>query len=302
MGVLANIKAEPMVVLWGEDLAQVEKITCAADVADSLDGKYFFIYTPAGAKYHVWFNTSGGSAVNPAPAGSTAVEVALTTGDSASAVATAVAAALHALTPYGAAAVGAVVTVTHAVVGYSQPAHEGVGSGFSFDVSVEGDQEADVGFIDGDIEVEATEDLVDVTAHEHGSNVLSQIRTGKQVQLSMVLKETSPAQVQRILRQSGGVFTPVGSSGTAVAGWGTSKDFSQTVLQAKKLRLHPKVLGSGDRSRDYTFHLAYPIPESFNFSGESIHQWNMTFKVYPKLTLNDRVEYFSFGDSSQSLV
>ncbi len=299
MGTLANIKCEPMVVTWGEDIANVQTVTCVADVAGSLNNKYFFFYDVSGTKRYIWIDVNSAGA-DPAIAGATGHEVDVATGATAAAVATAIEAVIEAVSGYTSTVSSATITVTHEATGYAQPAHDG-NTGFSFAVTTEGDAATDMGFIDGDIEIESTEDLVDVTAHEHGSNILSQIRTGKQVSLAINLKETSVAQVMRLFRQGGGQYTPSGASGTAVAGWGTSKDFTQTVLNAKKLVLHPKVLGSSDKSRDYTFHLCYPILESFNFSGENIHMFPVSFKVYPKTTLNDRVEYFSFGDGSQTL-
>ncbi len=300
MGTLSNVRVEPMSVTWGEDIAQVETITCGADVADSLDGKYFFLYHTDGTKHHFWFNTSGGSATDPAPAGSTAHAVAITTGDSATAVGIALEAVIEAVSGFDSTVASGVVTVTHSASGYAQLGHDG-DSGFSFAMVTEGDTAVDVGFVDGDIEISVSEGLVDITAHEAGSNVLSQIRTGKQVEIGITLKETSVAQLRRIFRQGGGAFTPVGASGTELNGWGRAGDFLQTITQAKKLVLHPKVLGAADHTRDFTFHSAYPQLDSFSFSGENILAVPLKFKCYPKLSLNDRIEYFSFGDSTQTL-
>lgn len=300
MGTVGNVKIEPMVATWGTDTAMVQTITCVADVANSLDGKYFFFYSGS-TKYHVWYNTSGGAATDPAPAGSTAAVVAITTGDTAAAVATATEAVLEALSGIASTVSDAVITVTQESTGYVKGAHD-VDSGFSFAVTTEGDSAADIGFVDGDMELSITEDLVDITAHEMGTNVLSQIRTGKQVEVTLTFKETSASQMQKILRAAGGgSYTPTGANGTEVTGHGTYLDFTQTLTQAKKLVLHPKVLGSGDKSRDYTFHYAYPQLDSIPFSGENIHMVPVTFKCYPKTSLNDRVEYYSFGDGSQTL-
>jgi hypothetical protein len=78
-------------------VAEIQTVVTVADVTNSLDGKYFILYSAKDeTKYHVWYNTSGGSAVDPAPAGSTAIEVAITTNDTAIAVATATATAVGA--------------------------------------------------------------------------------------------------------------------------------------------------------------------------------------------------------------
>lgn len=77
-------------------VAKVNTITCAADSSNSLDGDYFYLYSATDTTaYYVWYNTSGGSAPDPAPAGFTEIEVAITTNDTAAAVATATSAAIN---------------------------------------------------------------------------------------------------------------------------------------------------------------------------------------------------------------
>jgi hypothetical protein len=250
----------------------------------------------------VWFNTSGGSAVDPAPGGSTAVVVALSTGATAAQVATAVAAAIDALAGYVSTASGATVTVTNASVGFAQAAHDGgVPTGFTFGVTTAGDSEVDAGYMDGDIEPAMPEDLVDIMANQTGTNVLSQLRSGKQVEVTMNFQETSTAQLKRIFRNVGNAYTPAGANATEIAGMGPANDFTQTLTQAKRLRLHPVTLGASDRSRDLTFHKAYPLIDSLAFSGENKLLVPLTFKCYPKASLNSKIQYFVYGDASQSL-
>ena len=304
MGTIANVKVEPMSVTWGTDTAQVSTITCAADSTDSLDGKYFYIYTASNAiKYHVWYNTSGGSAVDPNPGGSTAVVVAITTNDTASAVATATASAIDGLAGFTASASSGVVTMTNASSGYATEPHDGgAASGFSFSATTWGNTSANIGFIAGDIAVAIEEQMADITAHESGTNVLSQIRTGKSVELTVTFKETSVAQLRKIFAlHSGQSLTPAGANATEVFGWGQSRDFTQTLSQAAKLTLHPVVLGASDLSRDWTFWKAYPMLDSLTFSGENVHEIPVTFKVYPDSTKNSRIRYFAMGDGTQTL-
>lgn len=295
-----NIAIEPMTVTFGTDVAQVATVTTRADVASDLQNKYFYLYSPT-VKYHVWFNVASGG-VDPNPGGSTAIAVAISSGATASAVASAVQSAVDALAAFVASVNQNVVTITNAVVGYAPGPHEGVGTSFSFAVSTMGNTAAEVGYVDGSVELSMSEDLVDVTAEQTGSNVLSQIRTGKQVELKISLKETSKAQLKAAFVAGGmGSFTPAGASGTEVVGYGTYQDFTQTLVQANKLVLHPIKLAASDKSGDYTFHKAYPIIESLAFSGEEILMLPLTFKCYPDLTLNDRVEFFAYGDGSQTL-
>lgn len=63
---------------------------------------------------------------------------------------------------------------------------------------------ADMGFTDGDIEVSPEEQGVEITAHQEGTNVLDMIRTGKKVEVTLTLKETTPAKVAAMLAVGGG--------------------------------------------------------------------------------------------------
>ena len=125
----------------GGDIAtaqpEISTITCVADVAASLSGKYFLINTALDAIGHyVWLDVDDLS-VDPAPAGKTGIEVDIAEDDTAATVATAVAAAIDALPGYGAVAVGAVVTVTNAASGGSTDAAD-VDTGFTIAVTQQG--------------------------------------------------------------------------------------------------------------------------------------------------------------------
>lgn len=70
--------------------AQVVTLTTSADSAGSLNNKYFRLRSATNdAKFHVWFNVNG-AGVNPAPANSTGIEVALNTNDASTVVAAAI--------------------------------------------------------------------------------------------------------------------------------------------------------------------------------------------------------------------
>jgi hypothetical protein len=63
---------------------------------------------------------------------------------------------------------------------------------------------SDLGFVDGDIEIASEEQGAEITAHQEGTNVLDIIRTGKNVEVTMTLKESSLAQLQTLLALGGG--------------------------------------------------------------------------------------------------
>ncbi len=144
------------------------------------------------------------------------------------------------------------------------------------------------------------EKLADIVSHQSGSNVLSSIRTGKEVEITVNFKETSVAQLRKCFAFGGGTpYTP--ASGTEVFGMGQANDFTQTILQAAKLVLHPVVLGSGDLSRDCTFWKAYPQVDKLGFSSEKEMMIPVKFKVYPDSSKNSSIRYFAYGDGSQTL-
>lgn len=152
-----------------------------------------------------------------------------------------------------------------------------------------------LGFTDGDLELTLTEDAVDVTAHQEGTNVLSAIRTGKTVELSLAIKETSKATLDYILGQAGATVTASGGASAFVT-WGGSKDFTHVLTEAKKLILHPVVAASGNLVGDIAAWKAYPMPESISFSGENPSLLNITFKIFPDAAKAKAARLVVFGD------
>lgn len=64
-----------------------------------------------------------------------------------------------------------------------------------------------LGCIDGDVEVTTEEQLVDVTCHQSGTQVIDSIRTGVNVSIAVALKETSTSQLQTALGYAGDTVT-----------------------------------------------------------------------------------------------
>lgn len=95
-------------------VAEKTELTMVADVAGSLNNKYFRLSDSGALSHHVWFNVNG-AGIDPAPVGSTGIPVAIATNATATAVATAVAAAVDANAAFIATASSTKVTVTNAV-------------------------------------------------------------------------------------------------------------------------------------------------------------------------------------------
>lgn len=250
-----NIKIEPVVVNWGESVFQNETITCVADVASSLNNKYFVFYTAAGVKNYAWFDVNS-AGTDPAVSGGTGHEINIAVGATASAVASAAQAVLTAVTGFDCTVSANVLTLTTTVAGRAKPAHDGAApTGFDFVVDNYGDVAADVGYTDGAIEMSFEQNMVDIVANQTGSEILSHINTGNNLSVTVVFKETSYNQLRKIFGDIGDSLVPDGTgvSSTEVFGFGTSRQFKQTFSRAKKLVFHPKVLASNDYSRDWCF-------------------------------------------------
>ena len=88
-GILAEL-VHPDHASLGAGVAEVTKVTCVADVSDSLDGTNFLLHALGDLHFHVWIDTDDSGTADPAPvAGSTGIEVtAVVTDDTATAVAT----------------------------------------------------------------------------------------------------------------------------------------------------------------------------------------------------------------------
>lgn len=292
----ANIQIEPVTVSFGR--YQCQTVTTTADVASSHNNDYFVLYNALDAvKYHVWYNV-GGAGVDPAPASSTAIEVEIAVGASATAVATATAAAVDAVQGFSASSLEDDVCICNTQPGLSTTVAAGVGlAGFVYTLNLAGSLD-DLGLCDGDIELALDEQLLDITAHQYGTNILTSIRQGKNAEISLTLKEVDIANIKLIMKQSGSLYTP--SAGTEVVGWGQSTNSENVLDKAGKLILHPVRLASSDRTRDWAFWKAHLRAESVVFSGENPMTVTCTFQCYSDDAKTDEVNLFVFGDHLQS--
>jgi len=154
-----------------------------------------------------------------------------------------------------------------------------------------------IGLTEGDFELTQEEQVVDITAHSEGTNVLTSIRTGKSAEISLTLKEVSPTRIKQMFGPAGFVGQASGASGSdTVLGIGNSKDFTQVTAQAAKLVLHPVTKAANDRSEDWAAWKAYPMPGSITFSGENNATMEVTFKIYPDCAKADPFRLYVYGD------
>lgn len=292
-----DIKVDPQKVI----LAQKATFCVAveADVSASLDGLYWNLFAASGAAYYVWYNVDGAS-TDPTPGGA-GLEVNITTGASAATVAAAVSAVIDAeadfssvVNPRNAAQV-IVKTAT-----YEDAAIPTAGSttGHGF-LKIHEGFELDMGFTDGDLELTMDQQLLDVTAHQSGTDILTSLVTGNNVELSVAFKEYSEANLNKLIKDtSGGSYTPIG--GTELRGYGTGQNFSNVLDKSLRVILHPaRIADTNDRSKDLCLLLAYPKPDSVTFSGENPTLLNFTFRVFQDDFVDSAVNKVALGDHLQ---
>lgn len=295
-----NIKIQPVQVIFGN--YQKQTITCAADVAGSHAGDYLKIFSAKDAvEYNFWFKVSGtGSA--PSASG-TEVEVDITTGATAAQVATALGAKIEDTVGFKVNVTGADVEVTCTQPGAATAAVTVAGlTGFTYATDVAG-SDSNMGYSDGDIEVKFDEKLLDITAHQTGSDIITSLRQGKITEVTVAMKETDLDNLKIIFGGAGTVWTPTG--GNEVVSWGTNTNSENIIAKAGKLVLHPVKNGeyfgsSPDVTEDLAFWKAYLKPEGIKFSGENPKIANVTFKIYTDDTKDTRGNLWVLGDHTKN--
>lgn len=292
-----SIRPRPMDVSWG--LREQSSITTVADVGGALGGTFFNFETVDAegvvTERYAWFDVDNGD-VDPAPAGKTGVEVDITSGDSAAAVATALQAALDALDDVNASVASDVVTLSNEYFGAVEDIEDGsAATGFTLAVSEAGFGGV-LGGTTGGVELSATPDLVPVLADQLGTTLLDEVVTGQNAEISMTLLEIDSEKLSLILGQGvGDEFTP--SGGTKLVGTGESKRFQNMKQYSGELILKPS--GASDNSENFHFWKSYPTPESITFQGDALNELSIVFKVFRDSTKNSAVNLFAFGDGTQ---
>ena len=110
-GVAGNMTVN---IAAGDAIAEQTTVMCY-EAATLAGGEYFTLSSPT-TDYYVWYNIDGASA-DPAVAGMTGIEVAISSGDTALQVATSTATAIDAIGDFGAIASNTSLTITNATAG-----------------------------------------------------------------------------------------------------------------------------------------------------------------------------------------
>jgi hypothetical protein len=293
-----NIKVEPQEVFFAQ--VQTDCIAVAGESGGNLDGKYWIFSSPE-VNYYVWYNVDGAS-TDPAVPSKTGIEVEIDSGDTAAQVATATVDAIN-----GVSGLLALVdpkntsNVILKVLKYAPGVHAANGNltpGLFTFVPIHDGFFHDFGFTEGDLELTVDQQLLDVTAHQAGTEILTALVTGMNVELTVALKEVTDEQLTLLIEKTtGGSFTPV--NGEKLQGYGSGQNFINVLDKAGRLILHPAAKPRTDYSEDLCCWLAYPKVDSFLFSGENPRLLNVTFRVFKDEFLPKNIDKVAVGDHTQ---
>ena len=294
-------------VKWGK--THCRTITAVANTANVLAGKYLPVnyMTPSLAEVrgYVWFND--GVDTDPAPAGLTLIgPVAVTSGMSAAAVASALKTTLDAEVVSGtikafkeSSVSGAVVQVENKFIGAITAEGDPDTTGFTRTTLVEGSG-MDLGATSDGIELSLEAQVVDITSNQTGGIIASQVYTGSSASLTLNLLEVSKDRFDLLVGSvTGDSVTP--SGGTKVSGYGESRLFQSLDDLGGQLILHPIRLPDSDLSSDVIFWKSAPKPQTLNFDGTAPQVMAVEFTAYLDLSKDKKINLFAKGDWTQDL-
>lgn len=289
-----NISIAPVNLLWRIEASETIDFT-GLDTS-TLDGVYFNIWNAKDATaYYVWFNLDAGS-VDPAPAGKTAIAVAVTTGDSTTTVASATATAIDGVSDFTATSSGAVVTSYRDAVGAVTSTVD-VDSGVTITMCRQG-KDFDLGLLQGNVDFSFAPSNFVVTAQQTGLTPRAALFQGyESIEATTVLLETVDSKLKEIYGLYGSTgWTP--SSGTEVYGAGNSKQGNNLLVDAARLVFKPTT--AANDLTNVSIMLAVPVPDSLVFSGEDPKTLSITWQGFLNDEYDTRTNAVMFGDDTQS--
>lgn len=288
-----NVKINPVNVYW--QIEAVEQWDLSGSTASGLGGKYVLMSGVDGTDYYAWFDENS-TDTDPAVAGKTAIHVNYAASASASAIATAFASAVDAVTGFSATANGTVVTVKRDDVGEVIDATIGNTTTVVLTICRSG-KNFDLGLLQGNVEPSAGPALQEIKAHQYGVTPIATLSQGfDKIECKTVLLETDTAKLKEIYSVYGGSYTP--SGGTEVFGSGGITIGRNILVDAARLVLRP--VNAVDNTTDMVLMLCIPVPDSLSFSGENPQTLSITWKGFLDTSANSNVNAIAFGDVFQT--
>lgn len=283
---------------WGRQ--QCRTWTALANTANALEDTYLDLnvigYDFLEDKYIVWFNGGTGSA--PSVTGTTNIEVTINSGDTATAVASAIVTAINtADIPVFVSSSGAVVTLTNQVQGAITAETDSGSTGFTLEVGTVG-LSVELGGTDGAVEVAFNIESTTITSNQTGNIAAAEIFQGASAEISATLIEITKERFDTLLGEvTGDSVTP--SGGTKVSGFGESRLYDALDDLGGQLILHPVRLAVTDKSRDLIFWRSAPKLESLSFDGTAVQSMPVVFTAYLDRSYSTAINLFARGDWTQ---
>lgn len=296
----------PRNILLGKDTVQEFCITTKADVAASLQNKYFVIHEPVTqAKHYFWYNVAT-LGTDPAVPNATGHVIAIASGATASAVATATQGVIDALAWASATVPAGMPDHVDCVMianGYAFECRDSTvalsKTQFTFTVIKFGSTQIDLGGTEGDVTFSVEEQNVEIKTPQTGNFVLGEIRQGASLTASFSLQDTSIESIQRVMNFYGSTIVPDNGSGKILSGYGSQNLFKSTDDIAQQLIFRPSNLaGIPDASQDFTMPKAKLKLGELTFSAENIFILPVEAVAYLDTTDNGYLNFFSYGDKS----
>jgi len=291
-------------VLFGTAKPQKSCILTVADVAASLNDKYFIIHQAnvAKTKHYFWFNVAAGG-TDPAVPNATGHEIAIASGATAGAVATAANSVINAL-----AWVNSVISSTDAThievtlvdngeTWWARDAWQTADqTGFSFVNVQKGRVQKDLGVTNGDTTLSVELDEITITGPQTGAYPLASIRRGQTASASFELKDTSQESTLRIVEMDGFALVTDDSDSKLIAGYGQRQLFTSSDDVADTLTFADP---NGDKTKDISLVKAKLNLGELTFSAESEFVLPVSAQCYLDQSLNKNFNFLYFGDLSK---
>lgn len=290
-------------ILLGEDRYQKTCIFTKADVAASLQNKYIVIHRPdTQEKHYFWFNVAT-LGVDPAVPNATGHAVAIASGATAAAVATALSAVIDALTWIASTATGNEVECEMTEYGYAYEARDALASAsrtsFNITVPLFGSVEVDLGATNGDTSFTVEEQTKEIKSPQTGDFVLAEIRRGATLTAGFELKDTSKESIRRALNFYGSTIVTDDAASEVISGYGSKNLFKSTDDVASVLKLRPTNLADdADPSEDFTMHKAKLKLGEIAFSAEDELVLPIEAVAYLDQSKSGFANLFSYGNGS----
>lgn len=290
-------------ILLGSDRPQKTCIFTKADDAGSLNNKYFVMHEPvSNDKHYFWFNVAAGG-VDPAVPNATGHAIAISSGATKNAVASATQAVIDALAWVSATVTGNEIEVTMVADGYAYEARDALSSldRTKFDIKVAqfGSVQFDAGATNGDITFTIEEQTKEIKSPQTGDFLLAEIRRGASVSVSFELKDTSKESIRRALNFYGQTIVTDDAASEVITGYGSNNLFKSTDDVADQIILRPTdKAADNDPSEDFTVHKSKLKLGELTMSAENELVLPIEVMGYLDTSKSGFANLFSYGDGS----